>query len=108
MEIVTPPLRGRLTHIYLDLIGPPGETKVGHNYVMAIVDSALKFFQAIPLLGITAEECVDAFCGTGAPSSAVPSIFTAMEALSLLALFLERDDRVHRLLRGQMCGYYLM
>ena len=60
VETVTPPPRGRFTHVYLDIIGPLGLSK-GHNYVLTVIDRFSRFFQAIPLVGITAEECVDGF-----------------------------------------------
>ena len=60
VEAVTPPPRGRFTHVYLDIIGPLGLSK-GHNYVLTVIDRFSRFSQAIPLVGITAEECVNGF-----------------------------------------------
>ena len=60
LQAVTPPPRGRFTNVYVDLTGPLPISK-GHSYIMVVVDRFTRFFQAIPLSGITAEECVDAF-----------------------------------------------
>ena len=60
VEAVTPPPRECFTHVYLDIIGPLGLSN-GHNYVMTVIDRFSRFFQAVPLVGITAEECVDGF-----------------------------------------------
>ena len=60
LESVTPPPSGRFTHVYVDLTGPLPVSN-GHSYIMVIVDRFSRFFQAVPLRGITAEECVDAF-----------------------------------------------
>ena len=60
VEAVTPPPPGRFTQVYQDIIGPLGLSK-GHNYVLTVIDRFSRFFQAVPLAGITAEECVDRF-----------------------------------------------
>ena len=60
VEVVTPPPRGRFTHVYLNIISPLGLSKC-HNYALTVIDRFSRFFQAIPLVGITAEECVDGF-----------------------------------------------
>ena len=60
LQAVTPPPRGRFTHVYVDFTGPLPASK-GYNYIMVAIDRFSRFFQAIPLVGITAEECVDAF-----------------------------------------------
>ena len=60
LDFVSPPPKGRFTHIYVDLTGPLGTSK-GYNYIMVVIDRFSRYFQAIPLVGITAEECVDAF-----------------------------------------------
>ena len=51
VEAVTPPPRGRFTHVYLDIIGPLGLSK-GHNYVLTVIDRFSRFFQAIPQLAL--------------------------------------------------------
>ena len=60
LSFVSPPPRGRFNHVYVDLTGPLC-TSQGYNYIMVVVDRFSRFFQAIPLVGITAEECIDAF-----------------------------------------------
>ena len=60
LQAVTSPPRGRFIHVYVDFTGPLPVSK-GYNYIMVAIDRFSHFFQAIPLVGITAEECVDAF-----------------------------------------------
>ena len=60
LQIVMPPPKGRFTHIYVDLTGPLPSSK-GYTYIMVIIDRFSRFFQAVPLTGITADECINAF-----------------------------------------------
>ena len=57
---VLPPPTERFTHIYVDLTGPPNES-CGYRYLTVIIDRFSRFIHAIPLVGISSEECVIAF-----------------------------------------------
>ena len=55
-----PPPQGRFTHVYVDITGPLGMSH-GYNYLLVIVDRFSRFMNAIPRVGISAQECTDAF-----------------------------------------------
>ena len=56
---VLPPTE-RFTHVYVDLTGPLNQS-CGYCYLMVIIDRFSRFIHAIPLDGISSEECVSAF-----------------------------------------------
>ena len=60
LAAVSPPPTERFTHIYVDLTGPLVQSH-GYSYLMVIVDRFSRFIHAIPLVGISATECVSAF-----------------------------------------------
>ena len=60
LDNATPPPKDRFTNLYVDITGPLGESN-GYNYLLVVIDRFSRFMNAIPLAGITAEECVDAF-----------------------------------------------
>ena len=60
LETVTPPTQGRFTHVYVDITGPLGLSH-DYNYLLVIVDRFSRFMNAIPMVGISAQECTDAF-----------------------------------------------
>ena len=57
---VSPPPKSRITHVYVDLTSslPPSN---GFSYLMVIVCKFSRYIQAVPMKGITAEECADSF-----------------------------------------------
>ena len=58
---VLPPPTERFTHVYVNLTGPLNESS-GYRNLMVIIDRFSRFFiHAIPLVGISSEECVSAF-----------------------------------------------
>ena len=57
---VLPPPTERFTHVNVDLTGPLNES-CGYCYLMVIIDRFSRFIHAIPLVGISSEECVSAF-----------------------------------------------
>ena len=57
---VVPPPKGRLTNVYIDINGPLGNSS-GYQYLLVIIDRYTRFISAVPLAGITSEECIDAF-----------------------------------------------
>ena len=58
--MVTPPPRGRFTHVYLDIIGPLGLSKC-HNYVLTVIDRFSRFFSSRTASWHYREKCVDGF-----------------------------------------------
>ena len=60
LEAVTPPPNERFTHVYVDITGPLPLSK-GYSYLLVIIDRYSRFMQAVPLQGISAEECSSAF-----------------------------------------------
>ena len=60
LQIVMPPPKGRFTYIYVDLTGPLPSSKE-YSYIMVIIDRFPRFFQVVPLTGIIADECINAF-----------------------------------------------
>ena len=60
LEEVTPPPNERFTHVYVDITGPLPLSK-GYSYLLVIIDRYSRFMQAVPLQGISAEECPSAF-----------------------------------------------
>ena len=59
LSTVTPPPSGRFTNVYVDITGPLGSSN-GYNYLLVIIEYS-RYMNAIPMVGITAEECVDSF-----------------------------------------------
>ena len=57
---VLPPPSERLTHIYVDIMGPLSNSG-SFNYLLVVIDCFTRYFQAIPLVGISTQECIDAF-----------------------------------------------
>ena len=57
---INPPPSERFTQVYIDIIGPLSPSN-GYSYLLMIIDRYSRFIQAMPLLGITAEECSSAF-----------------------------------------------
>ena len=57
---VLPPPTERFTHVYVDLTDPLNES-CGYRYLMVIIDRFSRFIHAIPLVGMSSEECVSAF-----------------------------------------------
>ena len=57
---VSPPPKSRITHVYVDLTSslPPSN---GFSYLMVIVCKFSRYIQAVPMKGITTEECADSF-----------------------------------------------
>ena len=60
IQQVLPPPSERLTHIYVDITGPLSNSR-SFNYLLVVIDRFTRYFQAIPLVGISAQECIDAF-----------------------------------------------
>ena len=60
LAAVLPPPTRRFTHIYVDLTGPLVQSH-GYSYLMVIADRFSSVIHAIPLVGISATECVSAF-----------------------------------------------
>ena len=58
-QILSPPSE-RLTPIYVDITGPLSN-RWGFNYFLVAIDRFTRYFRAISLLGISAQECIDAF-----------------------------------------------
>ena len=60
LEEVTPPPNERFTHVYVHIIRPLPLSK-GYAYLLVIIGRYSRFMQAVPLQGISAEECSSAF-----------------------------------------------
>ena len=58
-EISSPPT-SRFTHVHVDLTGPLPPSN-GYTYLMVAVSRFSRYFQAIPIKGINAEECASSF-----------------------------------------------
>ena len=59
LQPVEPSPKESFSSVYVDLTGPLPPSR-GYAYLMVVVDRFSRFFQAIPLKGITAEECASA------------------------------------------------
>ena len=57
---INPPPSERFTQVYIDIIGPLSPSN-GYSYLLMIIDRYSRFIQAMPFLGIIAEECSSAF-----------------------------------------------
>ena len=58
-EVTSPP-HERFTQVYVDITGPLPLSK-DYSYLLVIIDRYSRFSQAVPLQGISAEECSSAF-----------------------------------------------
>ena len=54
------PPQGRFTFVNVDITGPLGMSR-DYNYLLVIVDRFLRFMNAVPMVGFSAQECTDAF-----------------------------------------------
>ena len=61
LQSVEPSPRESFSCVHVDLTGPLPPSSRGYAYLMVVVAKFSRFFQAIPLKGITAEECASAF-----------------------------------------------
>ena len=59
LETITTP-QGRFTHVYVDITGPLGVSH-DYNYLLVYVERFSRFTNAVIMVGISAQECTDAF-----------------------------------------------
>ena len=84
---INPPPSERFTQVYIDIIGPLSLSN-GYSYLLMIIDRYSRFIQAMPLLGITAEECSSAFVHDWVSLFGSPMhncTYTVIEVLNLQA-----------------------
>jgi Integrase zinc binding domain/Integrase core domain/RNase H-like domain found in reverse transcriptase len=71
------PLPGvKFEHVYVDLVGLLPTSAAGQSYIMTIIDRTSRWPEAVPLAGITAEKCVDAFVEQWVARYGVPRVVT--------------------------------
>jgi hypothetical protein len=52
---------GAFTHVHVDIVGPLPTCR-GATHLLTVIDRSTRWPEALPLSGITAEECAHAFC----------------------------------------------
>jgi hypothetical protein len=56
-----PNTASRFTAVHVDIVGPLPQTTEGFMYLLTVVDRATRWLEALPLRGVTAAECAEAF-----------------------------------------------
>ena len=54
----------RFSHVYVDIVGPWPPSRAGNRYLLTMIDRSTRWFEAVPLGGITADLVLDAFVAT--------------------------------------------
>jgi len=68
---------GRFSHVHVDIVGPLPATSSGSSYLFTMVDRATRWPEAVPLKGISARECADAFTAHWVARYGVPDVVTS-------------------------------
>jgi transposase InsO family protein len=63
-------------HVHVDLVGPLPVSEDNQAYIMTIIDCTSRWAEAVPLTGVTAEKCADAFVETWVAQYGVPRVVT--------------------------------
>jgi transposase InsO family protein len=66
----------KFSHVHVDLVGPLPVAARGHRYILTAIDRTSRWPEAVPLTGITAEECADAFVAGWVARFGVPATVT--------------------------------
>jgi len=69
--------KGRFSHVHVDIVGPLPTTTAGFSYLFTMVDRATRWPEAVPLKGISARECADAFTAHWVARFGVPETLTS-------------------------------
>ncbi len=51
----------KFSHVHVNLVGPLPAYSDGHVYLLTIIDSSTRWFEAVPLRNLEASTCVDIF-----------------------------------------------
>jgi len=66
----------RFAHVHIDLVGPLPQSR-GCRYVLTIMDRSTRWPEAVPIAGISARECAEAFLVHWVARFGVPSTLTS-------------------------------
>jgi Integrase core domain len=66
----------RFSHVHLDLVGPLPTSAEGFTHLLTMIDRTTRWPEVMPLHGITAAECVDAFTAGWVACFGVPAVIT--------------------------------
>jgi len=67
----------RFSHVHVDLVGPLPTSRQGYKYLFTMVDRASRWLEAIPLVGMEAAACTDAFISGWVARFGVPARLTS-------------------------------
>jgi len=68
---------GRFSHAHMDIVGPLPTTTSDFSYLFTMVDRATRWPKAVPLKGISARECTDAFAAHWVARFGMPEVVTS-------------------------------
>ncbi len=66
----------RFWHVHVDIVGPLSVAANGEAYLLTVIDRCTRWLEAVPLRGITAQECADAFLSGWVARHGVPHTVT--------------------------------
>ncbi len=66
----------RFWHVHVDIVGPLPVAASGASYLLTIIDRCTRWPEAVPLRGISAQECADAFLAGWVARHGVPHTIT--------------------------------
>ncbi len=66
----------RFSHVHVDLVGPFAASEDGFLYLMTMTDRTTQWLEAVPLKGIAASSCIEAFCSSWIARFGVPCTVT--------------------------------
>ncbi len=67
----------RFSHVHVDLVGPLPASEEGYLYIFTIIDRTTRWLEAVPLKGISAASCIEAFMSHWMTRSGVPRTITS-------------------------------
>jgi transposase InsO family protein len=66
----------QFSHFHVDIVGPLPVAAQGFNYLLTVIDRSTRWLEAVPLKGIEAATCADAFIAGRVCRFGVPAIVT--------------------------------
>jgi transposase InsO family protein len=64
----------QFSHVHMDIVGPLPVAAQGFNYLLTVIDRSTRWLEAVPLKGIEAATCADAFIAGWVCRFGVPAI----------------------------------
>jgi transposase InsO family protein len=66
----------RFSHVHVDIVGPLPVSQHGFNHILTVIDRSTRWLEAVPLRGVEAATCADAFIEGWISRFGVPAVLT--------------------------------